>query len=57
MGMPTEQTVAIIEAVKDKPNYWWALLLAIVPVIVAWVLNRRDKDEEEKWERPTHNID
>lgn len=39
----TEQTVAIIEAVKDKPNYWWLLIIGIVPVVVAWFLSRNKK--------------
>lgn len=36
----TEQTVAIIdsvtktvEATKSEPNYWWLLLIAVIPVI------------------------
>lgn len=51
MGMvSTEQTVRIIEAVSDavKPtaqpqstNYWWLLLIAIVPVLLGWYLKRR----------------
>ena len=36
MGMmSTEQTIAIIEATKDKPNYWWLLLIALIPIIPA----------------------
>jgi len=32
--IPAEQTVAIIEATKDKPNYWWLLIIGVVPVVV-----------------------
>jgi hypothetical protein len=57
MGRPTaEQTVAIIDSVANaidaatpevvkevqpEPNYWWLLSLAIIPVIIGWLLNRR----------------
>lgn len=48
--MATEQTIAIIEAAKDttsEPNYWWLMLIAVLPVILApfiaiW-LNKRKK--------------
>lgn len=37
----TEQTVAIIESVKEPTNYWWLLTLAIIPVLLGWWLNRK----------------
>jgi len=50
----TEQTVAIIEAVgeaipeqpiRSEPNmaFWPLLLLAIIPVVLGWWLNKRRK--------------
>ena len=39
----TEQTIAIIEAVKDKPNYWWLLTIAIIPVLLGWYLKKGKK--------------
>ena len=54
----TEQTVAIIESVADaidaatpdtvttvipEPNYWWALSLVILPVMLGYWLNHRRK--------------
>jgi len=39
MGMiPAEQTVAIIEAAKDKPNYWWLLIIGVVPVVIGYII-------------------
>lgn len=38
MGFSTEQTVAVIEAVKDKPNYWWLLIIGVVPVAIGFLL-------------------
>jgi len=47
-SMSAEQTVAIIESVsnvvektQDKPNYWWLLSIAIVPIVLTWILRRR----------------
>ena len=37
----TEQVVAIIDAVQpeaavsSEPNYWWLMLIAVVPVVLA----------------------
>jgi hypothetical protein len=54
----TEQTTAIIESVakvvdaanpdtvtqpQPEPNYWWALSLVIIPVVLGWWLNKRKK--------------
>ena len=51
--VPVEQTVAIIEAVGEatrvappvepKPNYWWLLAIAIIPVIIGAWLTRGKK--------------
>lgn len=48
--MTAEQTVAIISSVgevvektKEPTNYWWLLILAIVPVGLGWWLNRKRK--------------
>ena len=41
--MSTEQTTAIIDATKESTNYWALLTLAIIPVVIAWWLNRKDK--------------
>lgn len=45
--IPVEQTVAIIEAVCDTidktqetTNYWWSLLLVIVPVILGVIFKK-----------------
>lgn len=53
MGLSTEQTVAVIEAVGNavRPenkqdigtNYWWLLLIAIVPVLLGYWINKRRK--------------
>lgn len=32
--IPAEQTIAIIDAVKDKPNYWGELSIAVVVAII-----------------------
>ena len=41
MGLSTEQTVAVIEAVKDKPNYLWQILVGVaVAVFSALVIQR-----------------
>jgi hypothetical protein len=32
--MQAEQVTQIIEATKDKPNYYWLLVIAIAPVIL-----------------------
>ena len=51
----TEQTVEIIEAVGDainaaspevvqiqpEPNYWWLLLIAVVPVLLGLWIKRK----------------
>ncbi len=52
----TEQTTAIIESVakvvdaanpdivqqvQPEPNYWWALLLAVFPILLGWFLNNK----------------
>jgi hypothetical protein len=47
----TEQAVRLIETTTnairttqptpDKPNYWWLLIIGVVPVFVAWVLRRK----------------
>jgi p-aminobenzoyl-glutamate transporter AbgT len=54
----TEQAVKIIDAVGDvidkaqpdtvtqvqpDPNYWWLLLIGIVPVVLGWWLTKRKK--------------
>jgi len=48
MGMvSTEQTVEIIEAVSkaqpevQEPNYWWLLLIGVIPVILTFILRGR----------------
>lgn len=44
MGMiQAEQMIAVVEATKSEPNYWWMLVLAIVPVVVAFLLNKKRK--------------
>ena len=57
MGLSTEQTTAVldsaaklVEAAKVEPmpvtpgqSYWWWLSLAIIPVLLAWFLNRKKK--------------
>jgi hypothetical protein len=51
MGMvSTEQAVRIIEAVnqpevvtKPETNNWWALVLVVVPVYLAWWLNKKKR--------------
>ena len=50
MGMvSTEQTVAIIDSVarvypeQELTNYWWLLILAIIPVILGWWLTKGKK--------------
>ncbi len=51
--MATEQTVAIIDAVRETVEVaqpeptgkWWALLLVLLPVILTWVLSKK-KDKE-----------
>ena len=54
----TEQTTAIIESVakvidavqpdtvtniQPDPNYWWLLILAVVPILLGFILNKRKK--------------
>ena len=39
--VPVEQTVAIIEAAKSKPNYWWLLIIGVVPVVIGWMLRKK----------------
>ena len=49
MGMvSTEQTVRVIEAVGEvverqqpETNYWWLLIIAVIPVIVGFLLKRK----------------
>lgn len=56
--VPVEQTVAIIEATKNKPNYWWLLIIGVVPVVLGWWLRRKkSSDFKHDWRRPTHNLD
>jgi len=39
MGMvPVEQTIAIIEATKSEPNYWWLLLIALVGIVPGLIM-------------------
>jgi hypothetical protein len=35
--MTTEQTVAVIEAVKEPTNYGWLLLIAMIGIIPALI--------------------
>lgn len=48
--MQTQQTTAIIESVakvvdatKSEPNYWWALTLLIIPIILKWYLSKKGR--------------
>jgi len=44
MGMVSpEQVVLIADSVKDKPNYWWLLIIGVVPVLVGWLLKKKGK--------------
>lgn len=29
--------------IKDEPNYWWMLALAIIPVFIGGYMNKRKK--------------
>ena len=29
-----------INQVQPEPNYWWLLLIGVVPVVVGWLLHR-----------------
>jgi len=30
-----------IQIVQDEPNYWWLLLIGVIPVLVGILLNRK----------------